>query len=107
MPLDRRPKGLDASLAASEAAYQDVLKKALNLSPAPPRPVKPEEKEMEWPHDDRLSNWKYDLERSGDVEDAVEKYPELAGDPDIHAALAAIRNAKRAILARVEELFGE
>lgn len=106
MPLDRRPKGLDASLAASEEAYQHVLKKALNLPPAQPRAVKPEP-EVEWPHDDRLSNWKYDFERSGDVEYAVEKHPELAGDPDIHAALAAIRNSKRAILARVEELFGE
>lgn len=41
-----------------------------------------------------------------DLSGLIDRFPDLAGDVDIHHALVAIRNAERAIKARAEEILG-
>jgi hypothetical protein len=53
-----------------------------------------------------LDNWRYAKSRyHGMVSPLTECLPSLLGDPDILAAVSAIRNAERAIEARVRELL--
>lgn len=52
-----------------------------------------------------LASWEYYREKYHTVQGCIEsQFPQLLGDPDILAAVAAIRNAERAIEARVREL---
>lgn len=96
MPLDNRKK------VAAQAAADAVPKpEAITPRPTPPRMTEPEEEATE-----RFPGFDYMLTRY-QIEYVVEQYPQLAGDVDICAAMATLRNAKRAIIARVKELSGE
>lgn len=96
MPLDNRKK--EAAQAAAAA-----MPKAEAPTPrlTTPRVTEPEEEAPE-----RFPGLSYILERY-QIEYVVERYPLLAGDVDICAALTTMRNAKRAIIARIKELSGE
>lgn len=41
-----------------------------------------------------------------DLSGLIDRFPDLAGDVDIHQALVTIRNAERAIEARAKEILG-
>lgn len=54
-----------------------------------------------------LDLWRYFRDKYGsDVATIKNQFPELLQDPEIAAAVYAIRNAERAITARLEELDG-
>jgi hypothetical protein len=57
-------------------------------------------------HDYTLDTWRFAKDRyCGKVDPLTERLPKLLEDPDIAAAVSAIRNAERAIEARVTELL--
>jgi hypothetical protein len=57
-------------------------------------------------HDYTMDTWRFaKLRYHGWVNPLTEHLPKLLEDPDIAAAVSAIRNAERAIEARVRELL--
>lgn len=107
MPLKNpnTKKAVDESMEAAKPATINFERLAADMSAARtkhdlvPDPAKAA-------RDEERSQWRYALDRYGDVREAVELHPTLINDPDIQVALSAIRNAERAIKARAEELLG-